>query len=84
VHVGQGDAYITAGEFLGKLPPGTGTMCSPGARTSLIARRMLAVVQSRMKAMRASAARSTNGSPLTSTAAWWIVPPVKGQGAWPG
>jgi len=41
-------------------------------------------IQSRMKAMRASAARSTNGWPLTSTAARWIVPPVKGQGAWPG
>jgi hypothetical protein len=38
---------------------------------------MLAMVQSRMKAMRASAARSTNGSPLTSTAARWM---VKDQG----
>jgi hypothetical protein len=37
-----------------------------------------------MKAMRASAARSTNGWPLTSTAARRIVPPVKAQGAWPG
>jgi hypothetical protein len=45
---------------------------------------MLAMVQSRMKAMRASAARSTNGSPLTSTAARWIVPPVKDHGDSPG
>ena len=34
--------------------------------------------------MRASAAKSTNGSPLASTAARRIVPPVKGQGASPG
>jgi hypothetical protein len=45
---------------------------------------MLAMVQSRMKAMRASAARSTKGSPLTSTAARWMVPPVKDQGDSPG
>ena len=47
-------------------------------------RRLHPWFQSRMKAMRTSAARSTNGSPLTSTAARWMVPPVKDHGAWPG
>jgi hypothetical protein len=37
-----------------------------------------------MKAIRASAARSTNGSPLMSTAARTIVPPVKRPGESPG
>ena len=37
-----------------------------------------------MKAMRDSAARSTNASPDTSTAARRMVPPVNGHGAVPG
>jgi hypothetical protein len=36
-----------------------------------------------MKAIRASAARSTNGVPLTSTTARRMVPPVNAQGDWP-
>ena len=42
------------------------------------------VVQSRMKAIRASAARSTKGSLLTSTATRRMVPPANAQGASPG
>jgi hypothetical protein len=34
--------------------------------------------------MRASAARSVNGSPLTSTAPRRMVPPAKAHGPWPG
>ena len=40
--------------------------------------------QSRANAMRASAARSTNGWPLTSTTALSMVPPMNDQGDWPG
>src|SRR5580704_18344531 len=40
--------------------------------------------QSRANAMRASSARSTNGWPLTSTMALWIVPPTNAQGLSPG
>ena len=40
--------------------------------------------QSRANAIRASSARSTNGWPLTSTMALWIVPPTNAQGLSPG
>jgi hypothetical protein len=45
-----------------------------GAPPGLVMLFTAAQAQSRMKAMRASAARSTNGWPLTSTAARSIVP----------
>ena len=40
--------------------------------------------QSLANAIFASWARSTNGSPLTSTAAIVIVPPTNAHGYWPG
>jgi hypothetical protein len=72
-------AIPAASEASSVYSPACGGQPGPGVIPLLHPR-----IQSRMKAMRASAARSTNGCPLTSTAARWIVPPVKGQGAWPG
>src|SRR5262249_41301627 len=40
--------------------------------------------QSRAKAILASSARSTNGSPLTSMTALWMVPPTNSHGDSPG